>query len=295
MKVFVVSVTSQIGTALLKFHKSLGDEVFGSCNSTVIDKFEKIDVTNRKDLEKIFYYSPDIVYICSAATNVDECERNPAKYFDLNVTAPKMIAEMCRSFKATPVFFSSDYVFDGIEGFYDETSVPNPINQYGQQKLIAEFEILKINSDSIIIRTNSVFGNDVKRSNFVLRLQENLQQGKAATIPYDELCAPTFTDDIAVVAAGLLKEGFRGTAHAAGADFTSRYRWALEIADVFGFDRSLICPVTSNSLDRPARRPYNGGLRTILQTRTPACRPYFESLRHFSQNMDLLPSSLLRI
>jgi dTDP-4-dehydrorhamnose reductase len=54
-----------------------------------------------------------------------------------------------------------------------------------------------------------------------------------------------------------------GVYHVAGRDIVSRYDFALKLATVFGFDRELISPVKTSTLNQPAQRPLRSGLVTL--------------------------------
>ncbi len=59
----------------------------------------------------------------------------------------------------------------------------------------------------------------------------------------------------------MLRGGQQGIFHIAGADYVSRWIFALMIARVFGLDQKLIAPVLSAHLSQRAPRPHWGGLR----------------------------------
>ena len=52
----------------------------------------------------------------------------------------------------------------------------------------------------------------------------------------------------------------KGIVHLAGKDYLSRYEFAGIFAEVYGFDKGLIKPVSSIHHPRPARRPQHAGL-----------------------------------
>jgi len=45
-------------------------------------------------------------------------------------------------------------------------------------------------------------------------------------------------------------------------DYLNRFEFAQIIADIFYLDKSLILPITTNSLNQAAPRPLKGGLKT---------------------------------
>lgn len=292
MKILIIGASGQVGLALYKEHGLKGHTVLGTyfeSNNKYPKNVVQMDITNFRSLNAIKEYSPDVVYLASANTNVDFCEKNPQESFKTNVKSVKYIADICDKIRTKLVFFSTDYVFDGIEGNYNERSVPNPICEYGKQKLISEFIVLTTNSKNLVIRTNAVYGNDVSRKNFVLRLKSNLEAGAEVKIPSDEYCTPTYTSNLAKSASELaLKKESSGVYHITGNELISRYNFARKIAEVFQCDSSLIEPVFSEALGRPARRPKNGGLVSVRLDLTSHgnCE---ENLKRFQKNYDVIP------
>jgi dTDP-4-dehydrorhamnose reductase len=49
----------------------------------------------------------------------------------------------------------------------------------------------------------------------------------------------------------------------AGFDLVSRYDFALELCDVFNFDKKLVTPVKSSAFKQPAPRPLKSGFITL--------------------------------
>jgi dTDP-4-dehydrorhamnose reductase len=157
------------------------------------------------------------------------------------------------------VFFSTDYVFDGKDGPYAESSAVAPLSVYGQHKLEVERGVL--DAGGTVVRTTTVFGLELPPGkNFVIRLVARLRAGEEATIPADQFATPTWSDDLARGAVAVGNDP--GLWHVAGPDFMARDEFARVISDVFRCDASLIRPVSTDALKQAARRPMRGGLRT---------------------------------
>ena len=94
------------------------------------------------------------------------------------------------------LFIYYDYVFDGRgNNPYNETSKTNPINIYGQSKLLGEQNISYYSSQHIILRTSWVYG--LWRNNFLLKMIDAMKQDKPLTIVYDQIGSPTWSRHIA--------------------------------------------------------------------------------------------------
>ena len=94
---------------------------------------------------------PQSIIHCAALTASPECEANPGLARMLNVEVTALLAELAADI---PMFFlSTDLVFDGRTGNYDETAPVNPLSVYAETKSTAELIILA-NPKHTVIRTS---------------------------------------------------------------------------------------------------------------------------------------------
>lgn len=264
MRSIVIGASGQVGSELYEYLSLDKDNhVFGTSYSSHVNFVTSVvDITNYKEVtELISALHPDIIYLPAAVTNVDLCSEKPEETYHVNVLGIKNVVDAIGSRPIKLVYFSSDFVFDGIEGFYSEDAIPNPINEYGRQKLLAEHYIMGHMESFKIIRSNVIFGPDPQNKNFVVKLIENLRAGKVVNIPMDEYGTPTYGPALVETVVDVIsKNPKNGIYHVGGSKMISRYKFALEAADVFDCDRRLIKPITSISLGRKALRPLNAGL-----------------------------------
>lgn len=274
MKHLILGASGQIGEELSKTLSK--EDIVGTYHSKEpkyisIPTF-RLDITDYKAVvSAVQSHKPDVVWLPAAVTHVDKCERDNSA-FETNVCGPWNVVQACNQFnKPTIVFFSTDYLFDGKSGPYDEAAISNPLNGYGFQKLRAEHLLGTMYSHFIIIRTCWVYGPESQGKNFVERLVNNLREGKTATIRPEFSC-PTYAPDLAKAAFDVLKAfkgkhyktGLRQVINIAGPDLVSKDEWARDIARKFDCDPELIVTshVMSHELLNVATRPTLGGLKT---------------------------------
>lgn len=221
------------------------------------------DIMNRDRMYKIISdCSPDCVIHTAALTNVDECEKEKNRAWDINVTGTYNIVKVCRSLNCKLIHLSTDYVFDGKSGPYSETNATNPISVYGRTKLESERIVKKELKDYIIARTMVLYGYfPGVRQNFATWLIQKLSSGQQIKIVTDQYGTPTLADDIAIALLLMFKKNVRGIFNAAGSESGSRYKFAEAVIDVFNLDRSLLSPITTRELFQDALRPLNSGLK----------------------------------
>lgn len=206
---------------------------------------------------------PDWVLLSAYDPNVEACEFDPERTRRTNVDGVANVVAACRDTAANLVFYSSDYVFDGIAGPYVESDVPHPISEYGRQKAEAEAIVQReLPGRSLVLRITWVFGNEPQEKNFVARVVATLGAAQALFAPTDQWGNPTYAGDIAEATFDLIIAGATGLYHLAGPDIVSRAAFARQAAAMFNLDVSLVQGVPTSDLGQRAPRPLRAGLRT---------------------------------
>lgn len=227
--------------------------------------YEQVDITSKKDVKKIVHeVEPDVVVNCAALTNVDECETQRELAWKINTEGVEYLIEAARKGNARIFHISTDYVFDGKSGPYDETAKPEPLSYYGKTKLASENALLLSGLDYFIARTMVLYGTGTNvKSNFALWLIENLEKNLPVRIVDDQFGNPTLVDDLAQGLLNAIELGRLGIYHFAGRDIVSRFEFAVRLAQVFDFEPKLITPIKTAQLHQPAARPMKSGLITL--------------------------------
>ena len=128
--------------------------------------YVSLDITNEVEVFEVFKtYQPDAVIHTAAMTNVDTCEADPEGCELLNVTAVSYLINACKSNNTFFCHVSTDFIFDGLSGPYDENAKPCPISIYGESKLKAEQLLQASTIKWGIARTILVFG--IVEDNFI--------------------------------------------------------------------------------------------------------------------------------
>jgi dTDP-4-dehydrorhamnose reductase len=209
-------------------------------------------------LEKL---RPDTIIHCAALTQVDECEQDPIKAWEINVTATRFLVEAAKQINAFMIFVSTDFVFDGIHGPYKETDEVNPVSYYGSTKVAAEKAVAESGMPYAIVRTCLLYGNILfgTRSNVISWVKENLEQGQKIKVVSDQWRTPTYIEDLAKGILLIAEKKATGLFHISGKDFLSPYDMAMATADYLHLDASLIEKVDASVFTQPAKRPATTG------------------------------------
>jgi dTDP-4-dehydrorhamnose reductase len=227
--------------------------------------YTQLDITQRGDVKSLLSsFQPTIIINAAAATNVDWCETNREEAWKVNVTAVENLVEASRKVGAHLVHISTDYVFDGKSGPYNEEAKPNPISYYGKTKLAGENVIRGAEIPYTIIRTIVLYGDGINvKPNFALWIIESLRRGAKIRCVDDQLSNPTYVGDLALAILKACDLNRTGTFHVCGSEFLSRYDFAVRVAEVFGLDRRFIERIKTADLHQAASRPMVTGFLTL--------------------------------
>lgn len=227
--------------------------------------FQKCSPTSYRELEDLFReLKPSTVFNTSEYGDAEACENHPGKAFDFNVKSVFYLARLASLFRFKLIHFSSDLVFDGHSGPYEERDVTGPLNFYGDTKLQSEEIIQYLVQEFILIRSSLVYGDGrTGHRDYVRDLLDTLQAGESTGAVVDRWVTPTYAGDVARATVDLVDRGLVGLFHIAGEDFVSRNYLAHAVADFFGYEHRLIRPMTSHFLSGKAAMPERGGLRSI--------------------------------
>lgn len=256
-KTLIFGAGGQLGFELMK----LFPEPTGIFHNGT-DRDFSFDITDFAKLEDLILKKrPDIIINAAALTNVDRCENQRKSAMEINAESVRHITRAASVTKSYLVQVSTDYVFDGTDSMYKETSVPNPINFYGLSKLLGDVSALSYD-DSLVVRTSGVFGYKQNYPRFVLSQLREGKEIKAVKSFYSPIHAKLLAEAI------LELTEFRktGIINVSGPRI-SRYDLAVKIADKIGCSKDNIHELDQNEMKWPARRPYDSSLDNTLSRR----------------------------
>jgi dTDP-4-dehydrorhamnose reductase len=261
MRALVIGASGQIGGHLLEQLLAGGHAAVGTRNAHGASPLPRLDVADDRALRAaVLDVRPDAILLPAGWTWVDGCEKDPPRSRLENVERPLAVARLAAEIGATFVWYSTDYVFDGERGPYRETDPTGPLCVYGRDKLACEEALAREGLPHLVLRTTTVYGPEAQGKNFVLQLVAKAKKKERMKVPMDQLATPSFGPDVARATIELLEAGARGVFHAAGPDFLDRASFGKLACSILGLDPGTVEPVTTESLQQPARRPLRGGL-----------------------------------
>jgi|SRR5581483_495103 len=252
--------------------KILGTGLKGLVGSRLVEllsdkvefEYSDVNISDEKSIkQKISQSSSEIVLHLAAKTNVDACELDKelgdqGETWKVNVLGTKYIAEECFHSNKKLMYISTDFVFDGENPPYTESSNPNPLNWYGMTKLEGEKAVSSQSGLSFIIaRIAFPYRAKSERNDFFRAILQRLQENKVVNAVEDQIFCPTFIDDIGEALLKLAEEKQQGVFHVVGNQALSPYDAAQSIAKTFNLDHSLIQKTTrAEYFKNKAIRPF---------------------------------------
>lgn len=266
-EVIIFGKNGQVGSNLIKIFADKKDFQVASFSSAEVDfsKLEKLELF-LENLKTI----PEFIINAAAYTAVDKAEEEKELCDIINHQATKIIADFAAKNDIILIYYSTDYVFDGLgnEPFLeDNTKNLHPLNHYGYTKLLAEKAIINSGCKYLILRTSWVFDNEGK--NFVNTIKRLAQEKEEISIVCDQFGSPTAAFDIADNTIKIIQKGsdcfLSGIYNLVSNKFMSWYDFALDIIDSMKSDGvevmvKKVNPISSSSYKTPAARPLNSRL-----------------------------------
>ena len=268
MKLLITGANGLLGQKLIEYYENDPSvEVIATGkgmnrNRPGTYKYLTMDVTSEAEVNSVVGMSmPDVVINTAAMTDVDKCEMEKEQCWDLNVKAVEYLIKACESCGGRLIHLSTDFIFDGENGPYEEDDWPNPQSHYAQSKLASEELFKKTYIKWAIVRTMLVYGiaQDMNRSNIILWVKKNLEAGQSIKVVNDQWRTPTLAEDLAKGCALIIDNNAEGIFHISGKDTLTPYEMALQTAIFFKLNPTLIEEVDGSIFSQPAKRPQRTG------------------------------------
>jgi dTDP-4-dehydrorhamnose reductase len=245
--ILITGASGQLGWHLCRFFVQAGYSVHGVYHSRRPQlagvELMQCDLADRPSLEKLDLTDYHAVIHAAAMASPDECEKAPDLAHRTNVEAARLLVER-RPPESRFVFISTDLVFDGRQGNYDESDATEAVNTYAANKIEAE-GVVRGRPGAVILRMALLYGPPAAfPGGFVAWMRARLAAGQEVPLYVDQYRTPVYVGDVAR-ALELLLEGAprQGLYHLGGADRLSRWQFGKLYAQVFREREDLLRPV----------------------------------------------------
>ncbi|ENO0516206.1 dTDP-4-dehydrorhamnose reductase family protein [Escherichia albertii] len=167
-KILVIGANGMLGSSLLRFftqypcYKVLGTVRNDGAKLELVKQgfnnvISGIDVTIFSTIEKtIDNLRPDYVFNCVGIIKQLDAAKDNITSISINSLLPHKLARLCSTYKAKLIHFSTDCVFSGKKGNYNEKDLPDAYDLYGKSKQLGEVDY----GGHLTLRT-SIIGHEI--------------------------------------------------------------------------------------------------------------------------------------
>ena len=233
------------------FRNKYGDQVIGLRQASMWPlKGEGIigcDIEDAAGIERLWdRYQFQSLINCAGTCRLKSCELDPTMAHRVNVVGTENIIRGAAKHHARTIHLSIDLVFSGcLEGGYTETDRPDPVTVYGAKMVEAEQVVSNLCPDTCILRISLPMGISFSgHAGAIDWIASRFKQNKPATLYFDEVRTPTYTDCMNRLYERILADPLPGTYHAGGSRKLSLFEIAQIVNVVGGYDPGLLqgCP-----------------------------------------------------
>ena len=207
---------------------------------------------------ELFDQWPGAVINCAAISSPDTVDKSPELARLINVEGATRLASISAHIGARFIHISTDMVFDGKKSPYRSTDQPNPLSEYGRQKLDAEKKILSVTDENLVVlRVTLLNGNSpLGRRSQHEKILRALASGSTLTLFEDELRQPCSAENLSDIIVELTERpNLNGLYHWAGSEEVSRYELGVRILKRFGINPDNILRGSIENDEGKGQRP----------------------------------------
>jgi len=139
---------------------------------------------------------PALILQCAGVCDVESCETSPDFAWAVNVEAMRILIAHAPP-EARLVYCSSDHVFSGDTGPYDEASPTDPLSVYGRTRVAAE-ALMRARPNTLIVRSGPWIGPSATgKTGHLDWLRHRHARGLPMTVVADEARSVVWADEAA--------------------------------------------------------------------------------------------------
>jgi S-adenosylmethionine synthetase len=218
MKVLVAGASGLVGRNLITELRHREIEYVATYNSRPVEGGHRVNFEDEYAIREFFQtQKPTVCVNCIVQRLTDVCEKNWDETKRVNIDLVDRLARICAELNVHLIHISTDYVFDGKAPPYKPNCVPNPLQNYGMSKLIAEYRV-KANcpGTSAILRVPVLYCDQVENleENAVTLIGKKvLNQVKPTTEDNYSIRRPVYIPDFCVFIADMCDTQRSGVFH----------------------------------------------------------------------------------
>ncbi len=249
-----------LGFSLFRARPQLAAYVNGKTRRVPAGVAGKIDLDDEPAVRALFAeITPRLIVQCAGVCDVENCELSPDFAWRVNVDAMRILLAHAPS-SARILYCSSDHVFSGDSGPYDERSPTDPLSVYGRTRVAAE-QLMLARPNTLIVRSGPWIGPSASGRNGHLDwLRYRHARGLPMTVIADESRCAVWAEQAAARVWQLADSALVGVRHLVTPRAVSRPDLARFLIHELGLDARVSIATRA---DKRAPHPGRVELRTI--------------------------------
>jgi dTDP-4-dehydrorhamnose reductase len=269
MRLLITGASGQLGGYVLRELSGRAMPVTAWCHQSRGELFgfalEPVDLRQRDAVATAFRAArPTAVLHLAGYPAIADCYRHPDMAWNINAEGTTLLAELAADAGARIIYTSTDLVFDGTRGNYDERDEAVPLSVYGRSKLAGEPAVLAA-STGVVARVSLLFGPTlIGRPYFFDQQLQKMRAGQQVGWFEDEWRSPLALAAAAKALLDLVSSDFTGLIHLGGPQRLSRYDMGRAVAAAYGLDPALVQPIPQTSVPTPEPRPRDVSVNSHL-------------------------------
>ncbi|MFZ1799004.1 MAG: SDR family oxidoreductase [Chitinophagaceae bacterium] len=274
MRILITGANGFLGSHLAHFFSQKKVDVYTTGRGPYRDKhreknveYNAAELTSKKNIHGLIQsILPDVIIHTAAMSKPNDCHIYREECLQINVEATRYLLEAATSIapqkKVHFIFLSTDFIF-GENGPHAEDDIPNPLNFYGESKLMAEKIVSAGEIPYTIVRPVFVYGPvwEGTRGGFIQLIKNSLENNQPVKVVTDEERTPTFVGDFCKGIFAIIERSKTGIFHLAGKEILSPADMAIATAALLGLRTELLEKVKGEDLKQAVVRPRRSGLK----------------------------------
>ena len=215
---------------------------------------------DREGMARLFdRYEFASVLDCAGNCALKACELNPDLARRINVEGAANLLSQTVPRGVRLVHLSVDLVFSGDrDGGYVEDDPVDPVTVYGKTMALGEQRILEADPTACILRISLPMGVSFNgHAGAIDWITSRMKKSRPATLYFDELRTPTYTDCMNPLYEAMLSNRMSGVFHAGGPRRLSLYQIGQIVNRVGGYDPRLLHGIPRRQAGPIPPRPGN--------------------------------------
>jgi len=264
VKIAVIGGTGLLGSNLMHLLSKYDIKAFSREYSSNIDDSTN-NIVNFLQLEEeliLFFnkWNPDIIINTIAIVNLQKCENNYEEANYVNCDIAKILSKIALKYNSYFIHISTDHYYDDKLKIHNENDEIKLLNNYAETKYNAEKEVLKSNSDALVVRTNIIGFRRIKAKSFLEWLLNSLENDNKCSLYTNFYTSPISVKELGTILIKCCEQKLNGIYNIASKEVINKYDFGIKIAKKFKYDENKIKVSTIKNDDDGIKRALTLGL-----------------------------------